>query len=264
MRITTELNNSYHTPTEIRDLFSKLTGREVDETFGMFPPFYTDCGKNIRVGKHVFINSGCHFQDQGGITIGDGSLIGHNVMLATLNHGLEAEERHDLFPAPIHIGRNVWIGANATVLPGVTIGDHAVIAAAGAILALSGVGSITLGTLVSFLTLNRNATQPISQISQQLNSIVMAMAGARRIFALLDEKPEEDNGYVLLVNTKENAVKEQVYGHGNISIRQMAQQHIQNLPGISRSMMWTLAIVRTSLYCITSNCLQHPVKRLPL
>ena len=102
----------------------------MDKTFGMFPPFYTDCGKNITVGKNVFINSGCRFQDQGGITIGDGTLIGHNVVLATLNHGIAPDERHDLFPAPIHIGRNVWIGANATVLPGVTIGDNAVIAAA--------------------------------------------------------------------------------------------------------------------------------------
>ena len=94
--------------------------------------------------------------------------------------------------------------ANISMPVNANIGNisYVLCAAAGAILALSGVGSITLGTLVSFLTLNRNATQPISQ---QLNSIVMAMAGARRIFALLDEKPEEDNGYVLLVNAKENA-----------------------------------------------------------
>ena len=117
------------TPEEIRNIFSELTGRQVDKTFGLFPPFYTDCGKNITVGKNVFINSGCKFQDQGGITIGDGTLIGHNVVLATLNHGIAPEERHDLFPAPIHIGKNVWIGANAVVLPGVAIGDHAVIAA---------------------------------------------------------------------------------------------------------------------------------------
>lgn len=129
MKLTTELNSSYHTPEEIQEIFSKLTGKQVDKTFGMFPPFYTDCGKNITVGKNVFINSGCRFQDQGGISIGDGTLIGHNVVLATLNHGIAPDERHDLFPAPIHIGKNVWIGANAAVLPGVTIGDNAVIAA---------------------------------------------------------------------------------------------------------------------------------------
>ena len=129
MKITAELNSSYHTPSEIQELISRLTGKPVDPTFGMFPPFYTDCGRNITIGKHVFINSGCRFQDQGGITIDDGALIGHNAVLATLNHGLAPEERHDLFPAPIHIGKNVWLGANVTVLGGVTIGDNAVVAA---------------------------------------------------------------------------------------------------------------------------------------
>ena len=129
LRITSELNGSYHTPEEIRQLMSRLTGKEIDETFRMFPPFYTDCGKNITLGKHVFINSGCQFQDQGGITIDDGALIGPNTVLATLNHGLAPSRRHDLFPAPIHIGKNVWLGANVTVLGGVTIGDNAVVAA---------------------------------------------------------------------------------------------------------------------------------------
>ena len=129
LRITAELNNTYHTPEEIQDIFARLTGKPVNRTFSLFPPFYTDCGKNITLGQYVFINSGCRFQDQGGITIGDGALIGHNVVLATLNHGLKPEERHDLFPAPIHIGKNVWLGANVTVLGGVTIGDNVVIAA---------------------------------------------------------------------------------------------------------------------------------------
>lgn len=129
MKHTGRLNSGSRTPKEIRQIFSELTGRPVDRTFRLFPPFYTDCGKNITVGKHVFINSGCRFQDQGGIIIEDGALIGHNAVLATLNHGLSPEERHDLFPAPIRIGKNVWLGANVTVLPGVTIGDNAVIAA---------------------------------------------------------------------------------------------------------------------------------------
>src|SRR5699024_8960200 len=102
MKLTMKLNNSYHTPEEIREILSELTGKEVDETVSLFPPFYTDCGKNISFGRQVFINSGCRFQDQGGITIGDGTLIGHNVILATLNHGIMPEERHDLFAAPIH------------------------------------------------------------------------------------------------------------------------------------------------------------------
>ncbi len=129
LKLTAELNGCYHTPEEIRELFSKLIGKPVDETFSMFPPFYTDCGENITVGKNVFINSGCRFQDQGGITIGDGTLIGHNVVLATLNHELDPKKRSTVHPAPIVIGKNVWIGANVTVVPGVTIGDGAVIAA---------------------------------------------------------------------------------------------------------------------------------------
>ena len=129
MRITSKLNGSYHTPDEIRNLFSELTGKRVDESFMMFLPFYTDCGKNITIGKNVFINACCNFQDQGGITIGDGSQIGHKVTLATLNHGIASQDRGTLYPAPIAIGKNVWIGAGATVVPGVTIGDNSIIGA---------------------------------------------------------------------------------------------------------------------------------------
>ena len=75
LRITSELNNQYHTPEEIRVLMTELTGQEIDETFGLFPPFYTDCGKNTHFGKHVFINAGCKFQDQGGIYIGDDAIV---------------------------------------------------------------------------------------------------------------------------------------------------------------------------------------------
>lgn len=128
-KITVKLNNSYHEPNEIRTMMSELTGREIDTTFSMFPPFYTDFGKNIIFGKNVFVNAGCCFQDQGGITIGDGALIGHHVVLATINHGLNPDERTASYFAPIVIGKNVWIGANATVLQGVTIGDNSVVAA---------------------------------------------------------------------------------------------------------------------------------------
>jgi len=129
IKITMEINNKYHTPKEIVDLFSKLTGREVDKTFRLFPPFYTDCGKNIIVGKNVFINACCKFQDQGGIIIGNGVLIGHNVTLATLNHDERPEFRQNIYPKPIKIGNNVWIGSNATILQGITIGDGAIIGA---------------------------------------------------------------------------------------------------------------------------------------
>ena len=129
LKITAEINSGYHEPAELRELFSKLIGKPVDESFAFFPPFYTDCGKNITIGKDVFLNMGCKFQDQGGIFIGDRSLIGHNVVLVTLNHAMDPADRATMIPAPIHIGKRVWIGANATVLPGVTIGDGAIVAA---------------------------------------------------------------------------------------------------------------------------------------
>lgn len=128
-RITFELNGAYHTPDEVRALLSRLFGQEADPTLRVFPPFYSDFGKNIRIGRRVFINACCHFQDHGGVTIGDDCQIGHNVVFATLNHGLAPEDRKTTYPAPITLGRNVWIGSNATILQGVTIGDNAVVAA---------------------------------------------------------------------------------------------------------------------------------------
>lgn len=128
-RITFELNGAYHSPDEVRSLLSRLFGKPVDASLRVFPPFYSDFGKNITVGKDVFINACCHFQDHGGITLGDGCQIGHNVVFATLNHGLAPEKRQTTTPAPIVLGRNVWIGSNSTVLQGVTIGDNAVVAA---------------------------------------------------------------------------------------------------------------------------------------
>ena len=129
IRITMEINNAYHTHSEIIALMSELTGTEIHDSFGLFPPFYSDCGKNIRIGKRVFINSGCKFQDQGGITIGDDVLVGHNCVIATLNHAMDPDHRGDMIPAPVKIGDKVWIGANVTILQGVTIGDGAIIAA---------------------------------------------------------------------------------------------------------------------------------------
>lgn len=129
IRICAEINSMYHTPEELTELFSKLIGSPVPEGFALFPPFNADCGKNIHLGKNVFINSGCKFQDQGGIYIGDRALIGHNVVLATLNHPLDPNKRSSLEPAPIHIEDDVWIGSGTIVLPGVTIGHGSVVAA---------------------------------------------------------------------------------------------------------------------------------------
>ena len=128
-RITAEMSNTYRTPEELRELFSELTGQKIDGSFGLFPPFSADYGQNITVGKNVFINSGWCFQDQGGIEIGDNVLIGQQVVIATLNHDLIPDKRANMLPSPVKIGNGVWIGAHATVLSGVTIGDGAVIAA---------------------------------------------------------------------------------------------------------------------------------------
>ena len=129
LAFTAEINGTYHRPEELRRLFFELIGKEYDETFGLFPPFSTDYGLNITLGKRVFINSGCCFQDQGGIEIGDDCLIGQQVVIATLNHDLDPERRGNMFPAPVKIGNKVWIGAHATILPGVTIGNGAVVGA---------------------------------------------------------------------------------------------------------------------------------------
>lgn len=129
MKITSVLNQGYHEPEEIRALISELIGQELDDGFALFPPFYTDCGKNIHIGKNVFINSGCHFQDQGGITLGDGALIGHGVVLATINHHPHPAKRGNEYLKPIVIGKNVWIGSRAVITQGVTVGDGAIIAA---------------------------------------------------------------------------------------------------------------------------------------
>ena len=146
LQITSEINNKYNTPEQIVELFSKLTGTQVDKSFRCFPPFYTDCGKNIKIGKNVFINACCRFQDQGGIEIGDGSLIGHNTTIATLNHDFNPDKRANLHPSPVKIGKNVWIGSDSTILPGVEIGDGAVIGAGSIVTKNVPANSIAVGS----------------------------------------------------------------------------------------------------------------------
>ena len=123
------MNSAYHEPDEVREILSSIFGYDVPTTLRVFPPFYTDYGRNIHLGENVFINACCHFQDHGGIYIGDGCQIGHNVVFATLNHYSNPELRQYTYPASITLGRNVWLGSNSTILQGVTIGDNAIIAA---------------------------------------------------------------------------------------------------------------------------------------
>lgn len=151
LKITAEINGTYHSPEKVRELISRLTGKIIDESFVLFPPVYTDCGMNIFIGRNVFINSGCHFQDQGGIYIGDGSLIGSQVVIATVNHELDPEHRGDNILSSVHIGKNVWIGSHATILPGVKIGDNAVVAAGAVVTKDVEANAIVAGVPARFL-----------------------------------------------------------------------------------------------------------------
>ncbi|MBQ9001940.1 MAG: sugar O-acetyltransferase [Eggerthellaceae bacterium] len=129
MRITSRLNSQFKSLSDTRAQLEELWMRPIPEGFGLFPPFTTDCGLNTHVGAGVFINAGARFQDQGGIYIGDRALLGHNCVIATLNHDMDPAKRANLVPAPVHIGADAWLGSNVTLLPGVTIGDGAVVAA---------------------------------------------------------------------------------------------------------------------------------------
>ncbi len=128
-KICSKLNKKYHTNRRILKIFSELIGKDVDKSLRLFPPFYSDFGKNIHIGKNVIINSNCNFQDQGGVYIGDRCLVGHRVVFATLNHGFEPEKRKCLFQKPIKLENNVWIGSGSVILQGVTIGENSIVGA---------------------------------------------------------------------------------------------------------------------------------------
>ena len=123
-----EMNTGYRDPAAMRALFSRRTGAPVDESFRLMP-FYTDFGKNISVWRSVFVNHPCEFMDRGEITIGDGVLIGPKVNLLTINHPLDPARRRSTYSAPIVIKKRAWLGASVSVMPGVTIGENAVVAA---------------------------------------------------------------------------------------------------------------------------------------
>ncbi len=128
-RLTAQYNSGWHEPEDAHRLLSQIFGHAVPDSLTVWAPFHCDFGKNVHVGENVFVNAGCCFQDQGGIRIGNDVLIGHQVVLATINHGLDPDKpgHHEL--APIVIGDRVWIGSHATICRGVTIGDGAVVAA---------------------------------------------------------------------------------------------------------------------------------------
>lgn len=131
MRLTSELNKlTFDDEADIRKIFSELIGRPVDETFRLIPPFYTSGGREITIGRKVFINQCCTIYDMGGVDIADLVMIGPNVSILTANHSLEPSKRRAYIEAkPITIETNVWIAAGATILGGVTVGENSVVGA---------------------------------------------------------------------------------------------------------------------------------------
>ena len=128
LELSSKLNASGDVDT-VRQILSDIIGTTIDESTTIFAPFYTNFGIFTKIGKHVFINHACSFLDMGGITIEDHVLIGPKVNLITENHPLAPDDRRALITKPIVIKNKAWIGAGATILPGVTIGENAVVAA---------------------------------------------------------------------------------------------------------------------------------------
>lgn len=127
-QLLVRMNNSSD-PDEIRDLLSRITGTEIDESTNAFTPLYINYGRNTRIGKNVFINFDCVFLDLGGITIEDNVLIGPKVSLLSEGHPVSPQSRPTLSTGHIHIKRNAWIGAGAIIMKGVRIGENSIVAA---------------------------------------------------------------------------------------------------------------------------------------
>ena len=128
IRFVQQLNNSANSE-EIRNILGQITGTVIDESVAVFPPVHINYGRHLSIGKNVFINFNCTFLGLGGIVIEDDVLIGPDVKILSESHQLPPLERQSLIPGKVRIEKNVWVGAGATILPGITIGENAVIAA---------------------------------------------------------------------------------------------------------------------------------------
>lgn len=129
IRLCVEMNATATNVGQVRTQLSAIIGVEIDGSTAIFPPFYTNFGRSIQIGKNVFINHACSFLDIGGITIEDDVQIGPRVNLTSENHPLDPTDRQTLIPRPVVIKCNAWIGAGATILPGVTVGENSIVAA---------------------------------------------------------------------------------------------------------------------------------------
>lgn len=128
-KLISKLNFGYHDNESILKILSEVVGYEIDSSNEINLPFSSDFGPNIKLGKNIFINRNCMFVDLGGVTLEDGVLIGPDVKLISVNHPLEPARRHNVVVDPVLIKKNAWIGANAIVLPGVTVGENSVVGA---------------------------------------------------------------------------------------------------------------------------------------
>lgn len=129
IQLCVEMNATATDVNLVREKLSKIIGKEIDASTAIFPPFYTNFGRSISFGKNIFINHACSFLDMGGITIEDDVMIGPRVNLTSENHPLNPNDREAIIPGHIVIKRNAWIGAGATILPGITVGENAIVAA---------------------------------------------------------------------------------------------------------------------------------------
>lgn len=129
LRVIHALNRDYRDPVDMAVAVSEALGIEIGEGTRICQPFFTDFGRNLRIGAGCFFNANVHIQDQGGVVIGDNVLIGHQVVIASCDHGKAVETRRNLLLGKIVIGDSVWIGANAVITRGVTIGQGSVVAA---------------------------------------------------------------------------------------------------------------------------------------
>lgn len=129
IRLCSQMNANATDTDLVREWLGEIIGNAIDKSTTIFPPFYINFGRFTKLGKNVFINHACSFLDIGGITIEDDVLIGPRVNITSESHPLDPTDRSALILKPVHIKRNAWIGAGATILPGVTVGENAVVAA---------------------------------------------------------------------------------------------------------------------------------------
>ena len=165
-RLVQLLNTQAHSPANIHQLVSQIIGQPLDPSVEIRLPFFTDYGRKITLGKHVFINSGVQFTDLGGIHLADDVLIGPGAALISVNHRLDAAHRRDIDVAPIVIQQNAWIGAKAIILPGVTVGENAVVAAGAVVTKDVAANTVVAGVPAKII---RHLTSGMATMSETLS-----------------------------------------------------------------------------------------------